>query len=159
MKKFITVLLNEVGLRSLLVRYHKSRLLSALADMKRFGTETSMPVWCSQRFQRHHESLRRLGFVEQREFTLHRRAIWSLPLSVYSEYSVVHHCSLPCRASLLSGPENYRTFYQLMRSRFADGYWSCATIGSRVIVTAPPSQMSEWRRFLLEYDQVMQRHF
>ena len=133
MKKFITVLLNEVGLRSLLVRYHKSRLLSALADMKRFGTETSMPVWCSQRFQHHHESLRRLGFVEQREFTLHRRAI--------------------------SDPGCYRTFYRLIRSRFADGYWSCASIGSRVIVTAPASQMSEWQRFLLEYDQAMQRHF
>lgn len=128
MKKFITVLVNEVSLRSLLVRYHKSRLLCALADMKRFGTETSMPVWCSQRFQRHHESLRRLGFVEQREFTLHRRAI--------------------------SSRECYRTFPQLMRSRFADGYWSCAATGSRVIVTAPPSQMSEWQRFLLEYDQV-----
>jgi hypothetical protein len=75
MKKFITVLLREVGLRSLLVRYHKSRLLSALADMKRFGTETSMPTWCSQRFQRHHDALRRLGFVEQREFVLQQRAI------------------------------------------------------------------------------------
>jgi hypothetical protein len=128
MKKFITVLLDEVGLRSLLVRYHKSRLLSALADRKRFGTETSMPVWCSQRFQRHHEALRRLGFVEQREFTLQQRAI--------------------------SGPECYRTFCQLMRSRFADGYWSCAASGSRVIVTAPSSQMSEWQRFLFEYDQV-----
>lgn len=95
MKEFITVLLHEVGLRSLLVRYHKSRLLSALADMKRFGLETSMPVWSSQRFQRHHEALRRLGFVQQREFTLQQRAI--------------------------SGPECYRTFYQLMRSRFADG--------------------------------------
>jgi hypothetical protein len=110
MKNFITVLLCEVGLRSLLVRYHKSRLLYALADMKRFGTETAMPVWCSQRFRRHHEALRRLGFVEQREFTL---------------------------------------------QQLADGYWSCAASGRRVIVTAPPSQMCEWQGFLLEYDQVV----
>jgi|SRR6516162_2302349 hypothetical protein len=124
----ITLLVSKVGLRSLLVRYHMSRLLSSLADMKRLGTETSMPVWCSQRFQRHHQALRRLGFVEQREFTLQQRTI--------------------------SGPECYRAFYQLMCSRFAEGYWSCAASGSRVIVTAPPSQMSEWQRFVFEYDQV-----
>ena len=119
MKKVITMLL---------VRYHKSRLLAALADMERFGPETTMPVWCSQRFQRHHEALRRLGFVEQREFTLQHRSI--------------------------SGPECYRTFCELMRTRFADRYWSCAASGIRVIVTAPSSQMAEWQRFLFEYDQV-----
>jgi hypothetical protein len=119
MKKLIT---------NLLVRYHKSRLLAASADMERFGTETTMPVWCSQRFQRHHEALRRLGFVEQREFTLRLRTI--------------------------SGPECYRAFCQLMRTRFADHYWSCAASGTRVIVTAPSSQMSEWQSFLFEYDQV-----
>jgi hypothetical protein len=128
MKKFITVLLSKIGLRSLLLRYHKSRLISALAEMKRFGTETSMPVWCSQRFQRHHEALRRLGFVEQREFRLQQRAI--------------------------SDPESYRAFCRVMRSRFADGYWSCAARGNRVIVTAPASQMFEWQSFLMDYDQV-----
>ena len=128
MKKFITILLQAVGLHSLLVGYHKARLLSAAADMKRFGTETTMPVSCSQRFQRHHQALRRLGFVEQKEFTLQQRTI--------------------------SGPECYRAFCQLMRIRFADEYWSCAASGRRVIVTAPPSQMSEWQRFLFEYDQV-----
>jgi hypothetical protein len=128
MKKFITVLLGEIGLRSLLLSYHKSRLLSALADMRRFGTETSMPVWCSQLFQRHHEALRRLGFVERREFRLQQCAI--------------------------SGPECYRAFCQLMRARFADEYWSCAASGTRVVVTAQRSQMSEWQRFLFEYDQV-----
>jgi hypothetical protein len=110
------------------VTYHKSRLLAALADMNRFGTETRMPVWCSQRFRRHHEALRWLGFVEQREFALHRRTI--------------------------SGPGCYRAFCQLMRARFTDGYWSCAADGTRVMVTAPPSQMSEWHRFLIEYDEV-----
>ena len=35
MKKFITILLQAVGLHSLLVGYHKARLLSAAADMKR----------------------------------------------------------------------------------------------------------------------------
>src|SRR5579864_8189628 len=98
MKKFITLLLSAVGFRSLLVTCHKSRLMAALADMKRFGTETRMPVWCSERFRRHHEALQWLGFVEQREFTLHQRAI--------------------------SGPECYRAFCQLTRTRFADGHWS-----------------------------------
>jgi hypothetical protein len=127
MKNFITILLSALGLRPLLVQYHKSRLLSTLADMKRFGTETTMPSWCGQRFQRHHAALRRLGFVEQREFTLQQSAI--------------------------SGRECYRAFCQLMRNRFPDGFWSCAASGTRVIITAPPSQMSEWQRFLFEYDQ------
>jgi hypothetical protein len=118
MKKLIT---------NLLLRYHKSRLLAALANMERFGTQTTMPVWCSQRFQHHHEALRRLGFVEQREFTLRQRTI--------------------------SCPECYRAFCQLMRTRFADKYWCCAAGGTRVIVTAPPSQMPEWQCFLFEYDQ------
>ena len=126
MKKFIIILLSTLSIRSLLVRYHKSRLLSALAGMKWFGTETTMPVWCSQRFQCHHQALRRLGFVQRKEFTLQQRAI--------------------------SGPECYRAFCQLMRARFPDGYWSCAASGTQVIITAPPSQMSEWQRFLFEYD-------
>src|SRR6185369_13346491 len=127
MKKFITFLLSVIGLSSLLVSYHKSRILSVLADMKRLGTETTMPSWCGRRFQRHQAALRRLGFLEQREFALQRRAI--------------------------SGRECYRAFCQLMHSRFPDGLWSCAASGSRVIITAPPAQMSEWQCFLFEYDQ------
>ena len=128
MKKFITILIGAVGLRFLLVSYHKSRLMSALRVMKQFGTETTMPVWCSQRFQRHLQALRRLGFVVEKEFALQRRPI--------------------------SGADCYRVFCQLMRVRFPNGYWSCAANGTKVIVTAPPSQMSEWQRFLFEYDQV-----
>jgi hypothetical protein len=127
MRRFATKILGILGFQPLLVRYHKSRLLSALALMKRFGTETSMPVWCSQRFQRHLEALRGLGFVEQREFTLEKRVI--------------------------SGPECYRNFCALMRRRFPDEYWSCAASERRVIVTAPKSQMPEWQRFLFEYDR------
>lgn len=127
MKTFATRFLEAVGLGPLLVRYHKSRLQSAHTLMKRFGTETSMPVSYSRRFQRHLGALRRLGFVEQREFTLQNRAV--------------------------SGPQCYQTFCALMRSRFPDAYWSCAASGSLVVVTAPPTQMSEWRRFLSEYDQ------
>jgi hypothetical protein len=129
MKKFTLLLLNAVGLRFLLVTYHKSRLLAALADMKQFGTETRMPSSCTQRFDHHQQALRWLGFVEQQEFRLQQRAI--------------------------SGPESYRAFCQLMRARFTDGYWSCAAHETKVIVTAPPSQMSEWQRFLFEYDQVV----
>jgi len=128
MKKFIAILSRAVGLHSLLLSYHKSRLISAGEAMKRFGTETTMPVWCSQRFQHHHQALRRLGFVIEKEFVLQQRPI--------------------------SGPECYRAFCQLMRVRFPDSYWSCAASGTRVIVTAPPLQMSEWQRFLFEYDQV-----
>lgn len=127
MKKFAAILSKAVGLHSLLVRYHKSRLISASETMKRFGTETAMPVWCSQRFQRHQQALRRLGFVVEKEFALQQRPI--------------------------SGPDCYRAFCQLLRARFPDSYWSCAASGTRVIVTAPPSQMSEWQRFLFEYDQ------
>jgi hypothetical protein len=127
MKKFIAILSKASGLHALLVSYHKSRLISASEAMKRFGTETTMPVWCSQRFQRHHRALRRLGFVVEKEFALKQRRI--------------------------SGPECYRAFCRLMRARFPDGYWSCAATETRVIVTAPPAQMSEWQRFLFEYDQ------
>ena len=123
MKKFIVVLSRVVGLRTLLVSYHKARLASASEAMKQFGTETMMPVWCSQRFQRHHRALQRLGFVVVREFTLLRRPV--------------------------SGP-----FCQLLRARFPDIYWSCSAQGTRVIVTAPPSRMSEWQRFLFEYDHM-----
>jgi hypothetical protein len=128
MKKLIVILIGAVGLRCVLVGYHKSRLISALRAMKQFGTETTMPVWCSQRFRRHLRALRRLGFVVEREFVLQQRPI--------------------------SGPDCYRAFCRLMRVRFPDGYWSCAASGTQVIVTAPPSQMSEWQRFLFEYDQV-----
>jgi hypothetical protein len=127
MKKLIAILSRAVGLHSLLVYYHKSRLISAAEAMKRFGTETTMPVWCSQRFKQHHQALRRLGFVVEKEFALQRRPI--------------------------SGRECYRAFCQLMRARFPDSYWTCAARGARVIVTAPPLQMSEWQRFLSEYDQ------
>jgi len=112
---------------NLFVRYHKSRLLAASAAMKRFGTERKMPVWCSQRFQRHQDALRRLGFVERREFKLQNRAV--------------------------SGPEGYRNFCASMRSRFPDEFWSCSASGKRVIVTAPPTQIPEWQHFLLEYDR------
>lgn len=117
-----------VGLRFLLVSYHKSRLMSALRAMKQLGTETTMPVWCSQRFQRHHQALRRLGFVVEKEFALQQRPI--------------------------SDPACYRAFCRLIHSRFPGGYWSCTARGARVIVIAPASQMSEWQRFLFEYDQL-----
>src|SRR5215471_6648071 len=113
MKNFLTYLLSALGLRSPLIRYHKSRLLSVLADMKRLGTETTMPSWCGRRFQRHQSALRTLGFLEQREFTLQHRTV--------------------------TGRECYRAFCQLMRNRFPDGLWSCGASGSRVIITAPPS--------------------
>jgi len=131
MKKFIVILSRAVGLDSLLVNYHKSQLISASEAMKRFGTETSMPVWCSQRFRHHQQALRRLGFVVKKEFALRRRRI--------------------------SGVNCYGAFCQLLRGRFPDGYWSCAANGTRVIVTAPPSQMSEWQRFLFEYEQMAEQ--
>jgi len=128
MKKVVATLSRVVGLHSLLVSYHKSRLISASEAMKRFGTETTMPVWCSERFQRHQQALRRLGFVVEKEFALQQRPI--------------------------TGPDCYRAFCRLLRVRFPDRYWSCAASGTRVIVTAPPSQISEWQSFLFEYDQV-----
>jgi len=128
MKKLIAILSRTVGLQSLLVSYHKSRLISAGQAMKRFGAETAMPVWCSERFRRHQQALRRLGFLVEEEFALQHRPI--------------------------SGPDCYRAFCQLLQTRFPDGYWSCAATGTRIIVTAPPSQISEWQRFLSQYDQV-----
>jgi hypothetical protein len=128
MKKFITIWSRAVGLHSLLVCYHKSRLLSASEAMKRFGTETTMPVWCSRRFQHHHQALRQLGFLVEKVFALQQRPI--------------------------SDPDCYSAFCRVMRVRFPNGYWSCAANGTRVIVTAPPPQISEWHRFLFEYDQV-----
>ena len=128
MKKFLRILSTAVGLHSLLVTYHKSRLLAAAEAMKRFGTETMMPVWCSRRYRRHHQALLRLGFVVRKEFAVERRTI--------------------------SGPDRFRAFGQLLRVRFPDCYWTCAPSGTRVIVIAPPAQMPEWQRFLCEYDQV-----
>jgi hypothetical protein len=127
MKKVVAILSKAFGLDALLVSYHKSRLISASEAMERFGTETTMPVWCSQRFQRHQQALRRLGFVVEKEFALRRRPI--------------------------TGPDCYRAFCQLMRVRFPDRYWSCAAVETRVIVTAQPAQMSDWQNFLFEYDQ------
>ena len=121
------ILMRITGLYWLLTSYHKRRLLSALGNMKRFGTETTMPAWCSQRFRRHQQALRRLGFVVEREFTLQEQSV--------------------------SGPGSYRAFCELMRVRFPDGYWSCAASERRVIVTAPASQMPEWERFVCEYDR------
>ena len=120
------MLIRAGGLHSLLVSYHKARLASASEAMQQFGTETTMPVWCSHRFQRHQRALQRLGFLVEREFTLLRRP--------------------------LSGPDRYRAFCQLLRDRFTDNYWSCAGSGTRVVVTAPPSRMPEWQHFLSEYD-------
>jgi hypothetical protein len=114
------------GLRAVLVGYHQSRLRAASALMKKFGSDTEMPVWCSARFQRHQRALLRLGFLIEREFTLARRAI--------------------------SGPEPYRAFRDLMRARFLGGGWSCAASGSRIIVIAPASQIPEWEQVVSEYD-------
>jgi hypothetical protein len=127
MKDFVAILIRAVGMRRVFVSYHKTRLIAALRAMKQFGTETTKPVWYSQRFQRHLQALQRFGFVVEQEFALQQRRI--------------------------SGPACYRAFCQLMHVRFPDGYWSCAASGARVIVTAPPSQMSEWQCFLSEYDQ------
>ena len=126
MKHFIAILLRLTGLRAVVVAYHQRRLRAAEALMKRFGTETTMPVWCSDRFRRHQRALLGLGFLMEREFALARRVI--------------------------SGPEPYGTFCNLMRARFPNGGWSCAASGRRIIVTAPRSQIPEWERFVSEYD-------
>jgi hypothetical protein len=110
-----------------LINYHKRRLQAALENMRRFGTETHMPVWCSERFRHHHAALRRLGFVVEREFTLNQKRI--------------------------SGREAYRAFSQLIQARFPDGYWSFTTGGKSVTVTAPASQFDEWQRVISEYDR------
>ena len=108
MQDSILLLLRMTGLRAALVRYHQWRMRVAIALMKRFGIETSMPVWCSSRFRRHQRASIRLGFLIEREFALARRAI--------------------------RGPELYRAFCALRRARFPDGYWSCAAKGTRINV-------------------------
>jgi hypothetical protein len=126
MKNLSALLLRMTGLHAVLVSYHQRRLRAALSLMKRFGSDTHMPVWCCARFQRHQDALRRLGFLIDREFALTRRAI--------------------------QGREPYRAFCDLMRARFPDSYWSCAASGSRIVVTAPISQIPEWEQFVSEYD-------
>ncbi len=126
MKTLIVFLLRTTGLRAVLVSYHQRRLRAASALMKKFGSDTEMPVWCSARFQRHQRALLRLGFLMEREFALVRRTI--------------------------SDPEAYRAFRDLMRARFSGGCWSCAFSGRRVIVVAPISQIPEWEQFVSEYD-------
>ncbi len=118
----ILPLLRMTGLLAPLVRYHQWRMRVAGALMKRFGTESMMPVWCSSRFTRHQRVLVRLGFMVEREFALARRAIHG------------------------------KAFFTLVKAKFPDGYWSCAASGRRVIVTAPVSQISEWEQFVSEYD-------
>jgi hypothetical protein len=130
MKTLITILLRATGLHTMLVSYHRWRLRIACGLMKRFGSDTHMPVWCSARATRHQRALQRLCFLLEREFALAHRVI--------------------------SDREIYRAFCDSMRARFPDDYWSCscAANGKRVTVIAPPAQMSEWQRFLCEYDQV-----
>jgi hypothetical protein len=124
---FIAILLRLTGLRAVVVGYHRRRVRAAEALMKRFDSDSRVPVWCSERFRHHQRALLGLGFLMEREFALARRVI--------------------------SGPESYRAFCALMRARFPDGGWSCAASGRRIIVTAPRSQIPEWERFLVEYDQ------
>ena len=126
MNRFIEALMRAIRLRSVLVRYHRIRLDSAVRAMSRFGTERSMPVGCSRRLQQHQGALRRLGFLVDREFALRRRAI--------------------------SGPEAYQGFCRQLRARFPDGTWACAASGKRVVVTAPAYQLGEWEQFLIGYD-------
>jgi hypothetical protein len=126
MKTLVTYLLRTTGLRVALVSYHQWRLHTALAIMKKFGSDTQMPAWCSARFQRHQRALLRLGFLIEREIALVRRAI--------------------------IGPELYLAFRDLMRARFPDGCWSCAASGRRIVVVAPTSQIPEWEQFVSEYD-------
>jgi hypothetical protein len=128
MKKLIAILLRATGLHTMLVSYHRWRLRIASELMRQFGSDTQMPVWCSARATRHRRALQRLGFLVEREFALAHRVI--------------------------SEREPYRAFCDSIRARFPDDYWSCAATGKRVIVTAPPAQMSEWQRFLCEYDKV-----
>lgn len=128
MKKLIAILLRATGLQIVLVSYHTWRLHITVGLMKRFGSDTQMPGWCSARFRRHQRALQRLGFLAEREFTLAHRVI--------------------------SGREEYRAFCNSMSVRFSDDYWSCAASEKRVVVIVPPAQMSEWQRFLCEYDQV-----
>ena len=127
MKKFIISLLEATGVRCLLIRYHQSRLRAAEGLMRRFGTDTHMPVWCSKRFTRHQRALLLLGFLARKEFTLTQRFI--------------------------RGRETYLAFSRLMRARFPEGSWSCAISVYRLIVTAPVSQLPAWENFLNEYDR------
>lgn len=120
-------LLRFTGLRAVLVRFHLWRLQAAQNLMRKHGTETQMPVWCSSRFVRHQRALLGLGFLVEKEFALRRRVI--------------------------AGSETYLAFCALMRSRFPGGSWSCATSGSRVVVTAPSSQLPEWEQFVEAYDR------
>jgi hypothetical protein len=124
--KIFAVFLRITGLRAVIVRYHQQRLPTVLALMKRFGSDSAMPVWCSARFQRHQRALLGLGFLIEREFALVRRRI--------------------------CGPEPYRAFCSLTRRRFPDGCWSCAADGRRIVVVAPTSQIREWEQFVSEYD-------
>ncbi len=125
MKQLIDFLLRESGIACMVIEYHIWRLRSASALMKRFGSDTEMPVWCSERYRKHQSALRRLGFLCEREFVLTHRSV--------------------------SGP-NYVAFRDLARARFSDPCWSYAASGKRVIVTAPTSQLSKWQRFISEYD-------
>jgi hypothetical protein len=127
MKRFCTILLRATGIHFMLVTYHRLRLRTALSLMKRHRSDTEMPVWCSARFQRHQHALRHLGFLVEREFALAHR--------------------------MIVGVEPYSIFRELLRARFPDGCWSCAAQGRRVIVIAPGSQISEWERFVSEYDR------
>lgn len=129
MKALYLRLLRITGVHAVLVRYHCRRLRAAEILMQKHGSDTQMPVWCSARFVRHQRALLSLGFLVEREFELIHRAI--------------------------SGREPYRAFCDLMRSRFPDGSWSCAASGSRVVVTAPSSQLPEWKQFVEAYDRQM----
>jgi hypothetical protein len=44
MKQVLVTLLRAAGIRFILVRFHHSRLRAALSLMKRFGSDTQMPV-------------------------------------------------------------------------------------------------------------------
>jgi hypothetical protein len=106
MKKLIGILFRAMGIRFFLIRYHKSRLQAAEALMKRFGTDTEMPVWCSEQFVRHQRALVWLEFLTIKEFTLALRSI--------------------------SGRQPYLRFFRLMKARFPVGFWSCSALGRRV---------------------------
>jgi hypothetical protein len=127
MKKLIAILLKATGIRFFLIRYHKSRLRAAQGLMKRFGSDTEMPVWCSERFARHQRALVRLEFLTIKEFTLTRRSIFDR--------------------------EPYRTFCQLMKASVPGNFWSCSALGRRVVISAPMSQLPDFERFLSEYDR------
>jgi hypothetical protein len=126
MRSLYIRLLRITGLHAAMVRFHLWRLRVAQSLMQKHGSEMQMPVWCSSRLVRHQRALLSLGFLVEREFELRHRAI--------------------------SGRETYRAFCDLMRSRFPSGSWSCAASGRRVVVTAPTSQLPEWKEFVEAYD-------